>query len=52
MPEDYRSPEKASHPIKKVQEGFLEETVFEVGRRAGGGETEGSVFKAVGQRIG
>lgn len=52
MPEDYRSPEKASDPVKQVREGFLEEGVFELGRRLGGGETEVSALEAEGQRMG
>lgn len=52
MPEDYRSPEKASDPVKQVGEGFLEEGVFELGRRLRGGETEGSALEAEGQRMG
>lgn len=50
MPEDCRSPEKAPHPVKKVRVSFLEEGVFELGRRLGGGKTEGRAFKAEGQR--
>lgn len=52
MPEDYRSPEKVSDPVKQVREGFLKEEVFELGRKLGGGETEDNTLEAEGKRMG
>lgn len=52
MPEDYRSPEKASDPVKQLRDSFLEEGVFELGRRFRGGETKGNTLETEGQRMG
>lgn len=35
MPEDCRSSEKPLHSVKKFREGFLEEGIFELGRKVG-----------------
>lgn len=37
LKERCRSPEKAPYPVKKFREGFLEEELFELDSRIGGG---------------